>query len=65
MPKKADEPLQKHTLNLYAGDFTILCELYPDIKPSMLVRELVRSCIKRTQGNTTSTPDISGPEIGL
>lgn len=61
MPKKSEVPLQKHTLNLYAGDFEELCTIYPNIKPSNLVRELVRNTILRTKANTLPPDDIQTP----
>lgn len=52
MPKTVEkEPMQKHTLNLYAGDFTRLQELYPEMGASLLVRHLVRAHILKV------TPD--------
>ena len=56
MPAKAKEDLQKHTLNLYKGDFEELCALFPDIKPSILVREIVRDCIVKHRGTTVREP---------
>ena len=58
MPKKSEVPLQKHTLNLYEGDFDELCALYPAIKPSNLVRELVRNTIQRTKANALDASSI-------
>lgn len=45
----AKDDFQKHTLNLYRGDFDELRALFPDTEPSTLVRELVRNCIKQTK----------------
>lgn len=64
MPKKAEEPLQKHTLNLYEGDFEELAALYPSIKSSILVRELVRNCILQTKSGKQSAIE-RGPTIEL
>lgn len=47
MPKRSLDALQKHTLNLYEGDFDKITALFPDMQPSVVVRELVRSTIER------------------
>lgn len=46
MPKKSDEPLAKHTLHLYRGDFAELQEMYPDVGAAGVIRTLVRKHIK-------------------
>lgn len=45
MKRKSDHPLQKVTLNLYAGDFERICELYPRLGGSAAIREIVRNKI--------------------
>lgn len=42
--------LSKHTLFLFAGDFARLADLFPQAKPSKVVRHLVRDLIDRTRG---------------
>jgi hypothetical protein len=49
MPKSDKLDLQKHTLNLYRGDWDELRALYPNTETSTLIREIVRSCIINTK----------------
>lgn len=58
MPKASDEPLHKHTLNLYAGDFERLAALLPDVKPSDLVRKLVRDFINKHESAAATPADL-------
>lgn len=60
MGEKLD--LQKHTLNLYRGDFEELRMLFPKVETSTLIRELVRDCIVRTKAND---PEITPPNVEL
>lgn len=48
MPKSEIE-LKKHTLNLFAGDFSRLDELHPDIGASTIIRKLIRAHIKKVE----------------
>lgn len=52
MAAKADDDLQKHTLNLYKGDMDELRTLFPDAEPTKLIRELVRGLIKQTRAQS-------------
>lgn len=48
MPRTVEtEPLQKHTLLLYEGDFEKLGAYYPQIGASVAVRRIVRSFLNR------------------
>lgn len=47
MPPKKAEDLQKHTLNLRAGDFEALGELFPDLGPSVALRKIISSLIDK------------------
>lgn len=49
MPKSDHLDLQKHTLNLYRGDWDELRSLFPTVETSVLIRELVHSCIVNTK----------------
>lgn len=43
MPRTIEhEPLQKHTLFLYEGDFEKLKTFYPEVTASVVTRKLVR-----------------------
>lgn len=48
MPRKSDQPLSKHTLNLYAGDYVRMMEIYSEAGASRVIREIVRQHINRT-----------------
>ena len=41
-----DRDLQKHTLNLFAGDFDKLQRLYPDVGAAAVVRRLVQKHVQ-------------------
>lgn len=61
-----DAPTQKHTLNLYEGDFDRLRELYPHVGASIVIRRLIRRYIedierKALQGVTVpEIPEVKG-----
>lgn len=48
---------QKHTLNLFEGDFARLQELYPDAGASLVIRTLVRRHIDE------KTPKVDTSEV--
>lgn len=41
--------LQKHTLNLYPGDYGKLQELYPDIGAATIIRRIIRAYIEQIE----------------
>lgn len=45
MTRKSEEPLQKHTLLLYEGDYERLQTMYPDVGASVVIRKVVRTFI--------------------
>lgn len=47
MPK--DENLQKHTLNLFAGDMEKLQGYYPDVGASVVIRKIVRAYLDQIE----------------
>lgn len=47
--RKDDVPLQKHTLNLFKGDFEKLQSWYSALGASKIVRELVRAQVRRVE----------------
>lgn len=57
MPKKSEAGLQKHTLNLYAGDMEKLRELFPGQEPTVLVRRIIRSTIENIE-NSAEPPQL-------
>lgn len=48
-------PLQKHTLHLFEGEYEKLGVLFPGEKPARVVRHLVHDLIVRMQGER---PDV-------
>lgn len=48
-------PLQKHTLHLFEGDFERLGVLFPGEKPSKIIRHLIHDLIQRNRGER---PDV-------
>ena len=48
---KDDEGLQKHTLNLFEGDYEKLRVLYPDIGAGAIIRRIVRRFIEQVEAN--------------
>ena len=51
MTKADEEGLQKHTLNLYPGDYEKLRVLYPDVGAGAIIRRLVRKYIEQIETN--------------
>lgn len=41
----SDDNLQKHTLNLFVGDYEKLQQLYPDVGAGPIIRRIVRAYI--------------------
>lgn len=58
MPKEV-EPLQKHLISLYEGDFLELQALFPDVPPNKLIRSLVRDVITRVKANDPAVPRLN------
>ena len=52
---KEGRPLQKHTLNLFEGDWQALSDLFPKVDTSKLIRHMVRDLIDRNKGER---PDV-------
>lgn len=49
MAKADEEGLQKHTLNLFPGDYEKLRVFYPDTGAGAVIRRLVREYIKQIE----------------
>lgn len=56
MPK---DELQKHTLNLRAGDFTRLYELHPELDPSAVIRQLVADHVDKMTKKVLEGVDLN------
>lgn len=55
-----DENLQKHTLNLFAGDYAKLQANYPDTGAGAIIRRIVRKFVERLEASDKPTDvDIS------
>lgn len=61
---KDDKALQKHTLNLYEGDYEKLRLLYPDIGAGAIIRRLVNRVIEQIEA-TGGIVDNVKVDIGL
>lgn len=49
-----NEDLQKHTLNLFAGDYAKLQTLYPDTGAGAIIRRLIRKFLERVESQDQS-----------
>lgn len=50
------EPLKKHTLFLYRGDFDKLATFYPELGASVAVRRIIRKQIERLEASVSPAP---------
>lgn len=52
--------LQKHTLNLFPGDYEKLQDLYPDLGAAVIIRRIVRAYIEKIEetGDSGAKVDI-------
>jgi len=46
-----DNELQKHTLNLYSGDYEKLRGFYPDVGAGAVIRRIVRRYIEQIEAS--------------
>lgn len=65
--RKAAEPIQKHTLNLFAGDYDRLSAIHPTLGAGRVIRDLVRAYIRKIEqeAGTCQTLENYSPEIPL
>ena len=49
-----DEGLQKHTLNLFEGDYEKLRVLYPDVGAGAVIRRIVRRYLEQVEATGVS-----------
>lgn len=48
MPRVRElEELQKHTINLYKGDYARLQAMYPDVGANIVIRKLIRKHVNK------------------
>lgn len=53
--------LQKHTLNLYIGDFDKLNRFFPDADTSVIIRDLIHDLVVRMEAKEQKMPDVNIP----
>jgi len=53
--RKENHPLNKHTLNLFDGDFEKLQLWYPRLGAAKVIRELVRAHVKQNEERFNQT----------
>jgi hypothetical protein len=58
MPK-AKTDLQKHTLNLFPGDYAKLQEYFPDIGAGLMIRRIVRKFLENMETAPEAPDQIS------
>lgn len=56
MPR--DENLQKHTLNLWQGDYAKLQQYYPDIGASVIIRRIIRRYVEQIEAGADVVAEI-------
>lgn len=54
------EPLQKHTLFLYEGDFAKLGSYFPELGPSVAVRRIIRKHLEQLEAQVSQRPQMEG-----
>lgn len=58
MPRTIEnEPLQRHLLSLYVGDFAKLQAYYPEVTATVIVRKLVRKHIDALNRGLKDLPE--------
>lgn len=59
MPRTVEtEPLSKHVLRLYRGDFERLASYYPELGPSVAVRHIVRAQLTALDAKVGDAPEL-------
>jgi hypothetical protein len=49
---REDLKIHKHTLNLYAGDYAKIQELFPDIGAGVVIRKVIRNYVESIEAKT-------------
>jgi len=60
-----NEPLQKHTLSFYVGDFEKMAEFHPDLGPSVAIRRVVRAHLRKLEAGMAPIPELKKKDIAL
>lgn len=59
MAKKSNEPLKKHTMLLYDGDYERLQDLYPEVGASIIIRKIVRDYLNKVSPPAKVRNDVN------
>ena len=62
MPR-AETELQKHTLNLYPGDYAKLQQFYPDIGAAVIIRRAIRALVQQIEEKGVEVEGVVTIEI--
>ena len=54
MPKKE---LQKHTLNLFPGDYERLQALFPEVGAGPIIRSIIRNFVEKSEAGEVDLPE--------
>ena len=54
--RKSDEELQKHTLNLFKGDYARIQIYFPDLDAASVIRKIVRTFINSVEAGDAAMP---------
>lgn len=59
MPRTVEtEPLTKHVLRLYTGDFERIAGYYPELGPSVAIRHIVRAQLAALDKKVGEAPEF-------
>lgn len=59
MARPKDDDLQKHTLNLFRGDYEKIQALFPDVGAGPIIRRILRRFIEKTEmGEVSTDPNV-------
>lgn len=61
MRRREERPIQKHTLNLYTGDFARLQELYSSrVGAAKIIRDIIRAHIRKVEEDAAQKLPLMG-----
>jgi hypothetical protein len=53
-----NEPLQKHTLSFYKGDFEKMAEFHAELGASVAIRRVIRAHIRKLESGLQPLPEL-------
>lgn len=66
MRRREDHPIQKHTLNLYVGDYEKLQALYSSrVGAAKIIRDIIRAHIRKIEEDAAQKLPITDLDINL